>query len=165
MSGADTAGARTSADALSLADFEAEPEPDFDAHTEPGPEPDSHADARPEPEPDPQPQHKSEPQPDPEPQPLWLHESEPDRLRDADGHGDRVPAGEQPVMSVWVIAQMAALAATPSVGLAALVVFIRSRIRARDWRRAHPPRHARPKDPAASRTRPGRAADGAIAGR
>ncbi|HUA30061.1 MAG TPA: hypothetical protein VMC03_14350 [Streptosporangiaceae bacterium] len=47
-------------------------------------------------------------------------------------------------MSVWVIAQMAALVAAPPVGLAALVAFIRSRIRASDWRRAHPPRHARP---------------------
>jgi hypothetical protein len=62
------------------------------------------------------------------------------------------------VMSVWVTAQMAALVAAPSVGLAALVAFIRSRIRTRDWRRAHPPRHARPKDPSASGTRPGRAA-------
>jgi hypothetical protein len=68
------------------------------------------------------------------------------------------------VISVWVVAEMGGFAVAPPAGLVALVMVSRSRIRARDWARAHPPRHARPKPPS-GRTRPDRASGGTAASR
>jgi hypothetical protein len=68
------------------------------------------------------------------------------------------------VISVWVVAEMGGFAVAPPAGLIALVMVSRSRIRARDWARAHPPRHARPKSSSGS-TRGGRASGDTAAGR
>jgi hypothetical protein len=168
-SGADAAGlGRAFPDAVPVAHLEpdtgfepnAEPDSDADAYAEPQPHADSdaYAYAQSEPEserlPEPQPDRlrESEPERLPEPQPDRLRAPEPDRLRVGHRRGNPLALRGDPVISVWVVGEIGALAAGPSAGLVAVALVSRKRIRARDWRLAHPPRHARPKPPS-TRTR------------